>query len=59
LGALVARYQQKKAQLQDEIENLNRDIDQLKKQRKETPPHIPVQDLQESDRFSASDHLRR
>jgi hypothetical protein len=47
----VARDQQKKAQLQDEIENLNRDIDQLKKQRKETPPHIPVQDLPESDRF--------
>jgi prefoldin subunit 5 len=29
----VARYQQKKAQLQDEIENLNREIDELKKQR--------------------------
>ena len=47
----LVRYQQKKAQLQDEIENLNRDIDQLKKQPKETPPHIPVQDLPESDRF--------
>jgi hypothetical protein len=46
----VARYQQNKAQLQDEIENLNRDIDQLQKQQ-ETPPHIPVQDLPESDRF--------
>jgi len=48
----VARYQQKKAQLQDEIENLNREIDELKKQRKETPHHIPVKDLPESDRFS-------
>ena len=48
----VARYQQKKAQLQDEIENLNRDIDELKKQRKETPHHIPVKDLPEWDRFS-------
>jgi hypothetical protein len=48
----VARYQQKKAQLQDEIENLNREIDQLKRQRKETPHHIPVKDLPESDRFS-------
>lgn len=48
----VARYQQKKAQLQDEIENLHREIDELKKQRKETPHHIPVKDLPESDRFS-------
>jgi hypothetical protein len=48
----VAGYQQKKGQLQDEIENLNRDIDELKKQRKETPHHIPVKDLPESDRFS-------
>ena len=48
----VARYQQKKAGLQDEIENLNREIDELKKQRKEIPHHIPVQDLLESDRFS-------
>jgi hypothetical protein len=48
----VARYQQKKAQLQDEIESLNRQIDELKKQRKETPHHIPVKDLPESERFS-------
>src|SRR6516164_7000561 len=41
----VARYQQNKAQLQDEIENLNREIDQLKRQRKETLHHIPVKDL--------------
>jgi hypothetical protein len=48
----VARYQQKKAQLQDEIESLNRDIDELKKQRKQTPHHIPVKELPASDRFS-------
>jgi hypothetical protein len=48
----VARYQQKKAQLQEEIENLSRDIDELKKQRKQTPHHLPVKDLPESDRFS-------
>jgi hypothetical protein len=46
---MLARYQQNKAQLQDEIENLNRDIDQLN--RKESPHHIPVQ-VPESDRFS-------
>ena len=48
----VARYQHKKAQLQEEIEGLNREIDQLKKQRKQTLHHIPVKDLPESDRFS-------
>ena len=48
----VARYQEKKAQLQEEIENLNREIDELKRQRKETPHHIPVKDLPDSDRFS-------
>ena len=48
----VTRYEQKKAQLQDEIENLNREIDELKKQRKETPRHIPVKDLPEPDHFS-------
>ena len=48
----VARYQQKKAQLQEEIENLSRDIVELKKQRKQTPHHLPVKDLPESDRFS-------
>jgi hypothetical protein len=48
----VTHYEQKKAQLQDEIENLNREIDELKKQRKETPRHIPVKDLPEPDHFS-------
>jgi hypothetical protein len=50
--AEVARYQQKKAHLQDEIETLDREIDQLKQQRKQTPRHIAVKDLPESDRFS-------
>jgi len=48
----VVRYQQKKAEPQDEIENLDREIAEFKKQRKETPHHIPVKDLPESDRFS-------
>jgi hypothetical protein len=48
----VSRYQIKKAQLQEQIENLNRDIEQLKLQRKQTPHHIPVKDLPESERFS-------
>ena len=48
----VSRYQIKKAQLQEQIENLTADIDQLKLQRKQTLHHIPVNDLPESDRFS-------
>ena len=48
----VACYQHKKAQLQEEMEALQREIDELKQQRKQTPHHIPVQDLPESDRFS-------
>ena len=48
----VSRYQTKKAQLQEQIETLLRDIDQLKLQRKQTKHHIPVKDLPESDRFS-------
>jgi hypothetical protein len=43
---------QKKGQLQEEIENLNRDTEKLKEQRKQTPRHIAVKDLPESDRFS-------
>jgi len=48
----VSRYQIKKAQLQEQIENLTGDIVQLKLQRKQTLHHIPVKDLPESDRFS-------
>lgn len=48
----MARYQHKKAQLQEEMEALQREIDELKQQRKQTPHHIPVKDLPESDRFS-------
>ena len=48
----VSRYQIKKAQLQELIENLQDDLVQLKLQRKKTPRHLPVKDLPESDRFS-------
>ena len=48
----MASYQLKKAALQDEIEIQRRDLDQLKAQRQQTPHHIPVKDLPESDRFS-------
>ena len=42
----------KQAQLREEIENLDRDIELLKLQRKQTPHHIAVKDLPESERFS-------
>jgi len=48
----VDGYQQKKGQLQEDIEDLDRQIQQLKTQRKQTPHHIPVKELPESDRFS-------
>jgi hypothetical protein len=48
----VDGYQQKKGQLQEAIEDLDRQIQQLKTQRKQTPHHIAVKDLPESDRFS-------
>jgi hypothetical protein len=48
----VDGYQQKKGQLQEAIEELDRQIQQLKVQRKQTPHHMAVQDLPESDRFS-------
>ena len=48
----VSRYQIKKAQLQEQIENLKCEVDQLKLQRKKTPNHILVKDLPESDHFS-------
>jgi len=50
--AEVGRFQQRKAQLQEEIESLGRDIDRLKAERKQTPHHVAVKDLPESDRFS-------
>ncbi len=51
-GKEVDGYQQKKGQLQEAIEDLDRQIQQLKAQRKQTPHHIAVKDLPESDRFS-------
>ena len=50
--AEVGRFQQRNAQLQEEIESLSREIDRLKAERKQTPHHVAVKDLPESDRFS-------
>jgi len=48
----VDGYEQKQGQLQEVIEDLDRQIQQLKAQRQQTPHHIAVKDLPESDRFS-------
>ena len=50
--AAVLHYEQHQGQLQERIEQLKPVLDQLKKQRKETPRQIPVKDLPEQDRFT-------
>ncbi len=48
----VTRYQQKKAQLQEEIEYLGQQLEQIKLQRKQTAHHVTVGELPEAERFS-------
>ncbi len=48
----VQGFQQRKAQLREDIESLDLQIDQLKQSRKDTPHHIPVKLLPEEDRFT-------
>jgi hypothetical protein len=50
--AEVQFYEQTKGQLQEQIEGLSRQIEELKKQRKETEHHIAIQQLPEEDRFT-------
>ena len=50
--AEVSRYEQKKAQLQEEIEHLAKQLEQAKQQRKETAHHVTVGELPEAERFS-------
>jgi hypothetical protein len=45
-------YQQRKGQLQEQIQHLDLEIDTLKQQRQQTPHHIPVKSLPEEDRFT-------
>src|ERR1700745_4362384 len=51
-AAEVTRYQQKKAQLQEEIEHLGKQLEQLKRQRRETAHHVTIGELPEAERFS-------
>ncbi len=48
----VQGFQQRKAQLREDIESLDLQINQLKQSRKDTPHHIPVKLLPEEDRFT-------
>jgi len=47
----VSRYQQKKAQLQEQIEHLGKQLQQIKQQRLQTPHHLLVGELPEAERF--------
>jgi chromosome segregation ATPase len=47
----VTSYQQKQAQLQEQIENLGQQIEQLKQQRKQTPHPVRVAELPQGERF--------
>jgi hypothetical protein len=49
--AAVQEYEQHQGQLQEKIEQTQRGLEDLKKQRKITPHHILVKDLPEEDRF--------
>jgi Transposase protein len=47
----VAAFEQKKAQLQEQIEGLTKELDELKNQRKAVKHHITIAELPEEERF--------
>jgi len=49
--SVVSRYQQKKAQLQEQIEHLGNQLEQIKQQCLQTPHHLRVGELTEAERF--------
>jgi hypothetical protein len=48
----VQTYQQRKGELQEQIQHLDVEIDELKQQRKQTDHHIAVNSLPEDERFT-------
>ena len=48
----VQTYQQRKGELQEQIQLLDVEINELKEQRKKTEHHIPVKSLPEEERFT-------
>jgi len=47
----MATYERKKGEIKEEIDFLERDLAQLKERRKQTPKHIRLGELPESERF--------
>jgi len=50
--AAVTRFAATQGQQQEKIEQLQRQLEKLKQERKAAPHHIPVKDLPEQDRFT-------
>jgi hypothetical protein len=48
----VARYEKKKAQLQEEIDHFGKQLAELKRKRKDTLHHVAIGELPEPERFS-------
>jgi len=48
----VSRYEHNKGQKKEAIDYLTEEIETLKRNRKDTPHHLPVQQLPETERFS-------
>ena len=48
----IQNYQQRKGDLQEQIQHLDVEIEQLKQQRKQTEHHIPVKSLPDEERFT-------
>ena len=48
----VQSYEQRKGQLQEEIQQIELEIENLKQQRKQTMHHIPIKSLPEEERFT-------
>lgn len=47
----VETYQQEKSQLQEEVQQMTKDLDGLKENRRQTAHHIPVEQLPEKEQF--------
>src|SRR2546425_403515 len=48
----VQKYEQRKGQLQEQIQHLDVEIEDLKQQRKQTAHHVPIKSLPEEERFT-------
>jgi hypothetical protein len=55
----IAAYERKKGALREEIEELERDLEQRKTQRRQTPRHIALGQLPEDERFAQLAPVRK